>query len=255
MPGNAREPGRSVASRLLAVLAAFDDEHRHLGLTDIAQRAGLPLATAHRLIGELEGWHGLVRREDGRYEIGRRLWDLGLLASVQRDLRDVALPYLQDLHAATGETVHIAIREHNRALYIEMIARRNSAQVISRTGSLLPLHTTAVGKVLLAHAGPEVLRAATARLERVTPYSITEPGRLLRDLTEVRRRGYARTAEEMTYGAYSLAVPVGSPAGKVIAALGVVVDDPRRDLVRLVPVLQVAANGIGRSVPPGWSTD
>jgi DNA-binding IclR family transcriptional regulator len=253
MAGNTREPGRSVASRLLAVLAAFDAEHRRLGLTEIADRADLPLATAHRLIAELENWHGLVRGDDGRYEIARRIWDLGLLAAVQHDLREAALPYLQDVHVATGATVHLAIREHLHALYIERIAGRASAQVISRMGSLLPLHTTAVGKVLLAHAPPDVIWAASQDLERVTRYSIVEPGRLIREAAETRKRGYARTAEEMTYGAYSIAVPVGTDP--VIAALGVVSDDPRRDLVRLVPVLQVAARGISRTVPSGWRSD
>jgi DNA-binding IclR family transcriptional regulator len=248
--GNTREPGRSSASRLLAVLGAFDSGHRLLSLSEIAGRAGLPLATTHRLLGELAAWGGLVRREDGRYEIGRRVWDLGLLASLQHDLREVALPYLQDLHAATGQTVHIAVRDGTRALYVERVSGRSSAQVLSRTGTLLPLHTTAVGKVLLAHAPPDVVRAATRTLERVTPYSIAEPGRLLRELAEARRRGYARTAEEMTLGAYSVAVPVGEPA---VAALGVVLDSPRRDLIRLVPVLQVAAFGIGRSLPADWT--
>jgi DNA-binding IclR family transcriptional regulator len=252
MAGNAREPGRSVSSRLLSVLGAFDPDHRHLALSDIARRADVPLTTAHRLIAELENWQALNRRDDGRYEIGRRIWDLGLLAAVQRDLREVALPYLQDVHAATGETVQIAIREKTRALYVERVAGRTSAQVISRTGTMLPLHATAVGKVLMAYAPPEVVLQATNRPRRVTPYTIVEPGRLLRELAETRRRGYSRTAQEMTYGAYSVAVPVCADSGQVVAALGVVVDNPRRDLTRLVPGLQVAAHGIGRSLPSGW---
>jgi DNA-binding IclR family transcriptional regulator len=250
MAGNTQQPGRSVSSRLLAVLAAFDSGHRHLTLTEIADRANLPLPTAHRLVGELLDWNGLLRGADGRYEIGRRLWDLGLLAAVQQDLREVAGPYLQDVHEATRATVHLAIRVQTDVLYVDSVTGRSSAKVISRTGSLLPLHTTGVGKVLLAHAPAEVVRQAAGRLERVTAYSIVEPGRLLRDLADVRRRGYARTAQEMTLGAYSVAVPVGIDA--VVAALGLVVDDPRRDLIRLVPVLQVAARGIARALPPGW---
>ena len=82
MAGNTSEPGRTVSSRLLAVLAAFDAEHQQLTLSQVARRAGLSLTTAHRLVAELEAWQGLHRREDGAYEIGRRLWDVGLLAAV-----------------------------------------------------------------------------------------------------------------------------------------------------------------------------
>ncbi len=254
MAGNARVQGVSVASRVLAVLAAFDASHQRLTLTEIARRADLPLATAHRLVAEVVAWGGLRRCDDGGYEIGRRLWDIGILAAVQRDLREVALPYLQDLHAATGETVHLAVRDDLSALYVERIVARRSAQVLSRTGTRLPLHATAVGKVLLAHAPADVVRAALAAPRRVTAHTITEPGRLGRELAECRRRGWARTAQEMTLGAWSLAVPIRTGRGEtehgdVVAALGVVVARPSRDLARLVPVVTVAASGIGRSLP------
>jgi DNA-binding IclR family transcriptional regulator len=256
MAGNAREPGVSVASRLLAVLGAFDADHRQLTLSQIARRSGLPLATAHRLVAELELWGGLSREPDGGYQVGRRLWDVGTLARVERDLRDVAAPYLQDVHRTTGETVHLAVRDGGSALYVERVVARSSAQVLSRAGARLPLHATAVGKVLLAHAPADVVRAALTAPRRVTSRTITEPGRLNRELAECRRRGFARTAEELTPGAWSVAVPIAPDAaaeGQVVAALGIVVASPRRDLVRLVPVLEVAARGIGRSLPPGWA--
>lgn len=251
MAGNARRPGVTVTSRVLAVLGAFDAAHDRLTLSEVARRSGQPLATTHRLVAELTAWGGLARADDGAYEIGRRLWDVGTLARVERDLRDVATPYLQDVHRTTRETVHLAVRDGLHSLYVDRLVDRTTAQVLSRAGARLPLHATAVGKVLLADAPPDVVRTALADPARVTAHTITEPGRLHRELAGVRRRGFARTAEEMTPGAWSVAVPIGPP-GEVVAALGVVVTSPRRDLVRLVPVLQVAANGIARSLPPGW---
>jgi DNA-binding IclR family transcriptional regulator len=108
-----------------------------------------------------------------------------------------------------------------------------------------------VGKVLLAAAPPEVVELALRSPARQTRHTLVEPGRLRRELAEVRRRQYARTSEEMSAGAASLAVPVqverrGGPV--VVAALGIVVPPHRRDLPRLVPVLQVAARGIGREL-------
>lgn len=252
MAGNARTAGVPVAARVLAVLGAFDAAHQHLTLTDIARRADLPVPTAHRLVREIVRWGGLRRRDDGTYEVGRRLWDVGMLASVQRDLREVAVPHLQDVHRTTGETVHLAVRDGLQALYVERIIGRTSAAVLSATGVRLPLHATAVGKVLLSSAPDDVVQAALAAPRPVTPYTVTDPVRLAREFAECRRRGFARTAQEMTLGAWSVAVPVRSADGDVVASVGIVVATPRRDVVRLVPVLQMAARAVGRALPGGW---
>jgi len=237
-----------VTARALDLLGAFDTAHRRMTLTELAARAGLPMATAHRLVGDLAGWGALVRRPDGAYEVGHRLWTLGLLAPVQGELREVAAPFLQDLYAATGDTVHLAVREEGRALYVERLSGRASVPVVSQVGGRLPLHTTGVGKVLLAHAPPDVVRQVLGSLTRETRHSVVQPGRMAKELSEVRRRGYARTVEEMTLGACSVAVPVREVDGTVAAAVGVVVPSTRRDLVRLVPALQVAAHGITRNL-------
>jgi len=238
----------SVTSRALAVLGAFDAGHRRLTLSDLARRAGLPLATAHRLAGELQRWGALERADSGEYVIGRRLWDLGLLAPVQTGLREAAAPFLHDLYAATLATVHLAVRDGGEVLYLERLSGHASVPIVSKVGSRLPLHATGVGKVLLAYAPEEVLAAALGSLTRITPYTVTQPARLLDQLRRVRADGFATTAEEMTLGACSVAVPVRSPDGEVIAALGLVVPDLRRQQPRLVSALRVAAQGIGRTI-------
>jgi DNA-binding IclR family transcriptional regulator len=240
-----------VTSRALAVLDAFDSGSPRLSLSEIAERAGMPLSTAHRLLGELSEWGALERRSDGRYEIGRKLWDLGLLAPVQLELRQVAAPFLLDVHTATRDTVHLAVREGRSALYVERVSGRESVPVVSQVGSRLPLHATGVGKVLLAAAPDDIVDGALRALTRETRHTVVDPARLRREIGEVRRRGYARTAEEMSLGTLSVAVPVRTErAGMsaVVAALGLVVPSHRRDVTRLVPVLEVAARGIGRQL-------
>jgi DNA-binding IclR family transcriptional regulator len=103
--------------------------------------------------------------------------------------------------------------------------------------------------VLLAAAPDDVVDAALRSPSRATRHTVVDPRRLRRELAEVRRRGYARTAEEMSLGTHSVAVPVqveGTPV--VAAALGIVVPSSRRDVTRLAPVLEVAARGIGRQL-------
>lgn len=248
MAGNAAKPGLSVTSRALAILGAFDRRHRRLNLTDLAARADLPVATAHRLVGELVVWDALSRTGSGEYVIGRRLWDIGLLAPVQTGLRQIASPYLHDLYGATLATVHLAVRDGKQALYVDRLSGHASVPIVSTMGSRLPLHATGVGKVLLAHAPPDVQAEVLADLPRITPYTVSQPGLLRRQLDKVLEDDFATTVEEMSLGACSVAVPIRA-GGHVEAALGVVVPSLKRDRARLVSGLQVAARGIGRSIP------
>lgn len=251
MAGNTSAPGATVASRVLAVLGSFDDEHRVLTLTELAGRAELPVPTAYRLVGELVRWGALVRRPSGDYAVGRRMWDLGLLAPVQSGLRQAASPFLHDLYGATLATVHLAQRDGTQVLYLDRLSGHASVPVVSRIGSRLPLHATGVGKVLLAHAPDGVRAEVLANLTRVTAYTVTQPGRLREELRRVHRDGFAHTSEEMSLGACSVAVPITDRCGAVVAALGIVVADLKRDRPRLVAALQVAARGIGRSISTG----
>lgn len=247
MAGNTSAPGTTVASRLLAVVGAFDERHRSLTLSEIARRAEIPLPTAHRLVGELVGGGALQRRDDGRYVIGRLVWEAGLLAPVQGRLRQVAEPFLHDVYAATLATVHLAVRDGDEVLYLHRMQGRASVPIVSTVGTRLPMHCTGVGKVLLAHAPPDVSDRALARLTRITPHTITRPDVLRAQLDRIRRDGVATTSEEMSLGACSLAVPVVQASDDaVVASIGVVVATLKRDRQRLLGALQVAARGIGR---------
>lgn len=246
MAGNTGTPGATVTGRVMAVLGAFDERHRRLSLSDVARRAGLPPPTAHRLAGELVR-HGALARVGGDYVIGRRLWDIGLLAPVRSTLREAAAPFLHDLYAATLATVHLAVRDRDDVLYLDRLSGRASVPVVSNVGSTLPMHATGVGKVLLAHAPERVRRRVLGALTPVTPHTITRPAVLSAQLDRVRRDGYATTEEEMTLGACSVAVPVRD-RDEVVAAVGVVVRSLRRDRGRLTAALQVAAQGISRQL-------
>lgn len=206
------------------------------------------MPTAHRIAGELVALGALSRPDTGEYAVGRRLWDIGLLAPMQTDLREVASPFLHDLYAATLATVHLGVREGTKVLYVNRLSGNRSVPVVSKVGSRLPLHATGVGKVLLAHAPASVQVEVLASLQRITPFTVTQPSRLKAQLDRVLFEGYATTVEEMSLGACSAAVPIRGPDETVVAALGVVVPSLRRDRARLVSALKVAAHGIGRSL-------
>ena len=253
---SARPPhpaGPSVASRLFAILYAFAPGDSRLTLTEISRRARLPLPTTHRLVGELVRFGGL-EREDGRtYRIGVRLWELGSLSPFRGGLRELAMPYMEDLYEATHENIQLAVLADLEAMVIEKISGRVSVRIVTRVGGRLPLHATGVGKVLLAHAPPDVVRRITDQgLKRYTRWTIVDPGRLTADLAGVRERGYAATRDEMTEGAMSVGAPIFGPEQQVVASLSVVVATRSGDPERLAAPVRTAARGLSRQVVDFW---
>jgi len=239
---------KSVTARALAVLDAFDSKHRHQTLASISRRSHLPLSTTHRFVNQLVEAEALVRCSDGAYEIGSKLWSLGLLASVHADIREIALPYMEDIFKLGVDAVQIAVLDGLRCLIVDRIAGSRSMEVLSRPGVRLPLHATGVGKVLLANGNRELQEATLASLERITDATITDPKELRRQLNEVKLRGYATTKDELALGAISVAVPVRGYGGKVVAALGVVIPANQKDGSHLVPALKVTADGLSKKM-------
>lgn len=238
--------GQSVISRSLTILDAFDSDHRHLSLSDISRRSGLPIATAHRHVAELETWGALVKNSNSEYEIGGRIWKLGLLAPIQTELREVALPYMQDLFHVTRDNVQLAIRDGVQSFYVERIAGQKSYPILGKTGARLPLHTTAIGKVLLAFAPSDVVEKALGALTTETPNSITDKIRMKKELRAILADGYATTRDEMTVGASSIAVPIFDWNNRVIAGLGIVTQTGTHELKKWEPALKVVATSLSR---------
>ena len=239
-------PGRSATSRALSVLDAFDGGHHTLTLSEIARRSGLPVGTAHRLVGELCTARLLGRRPDGRYEIGARVWHLGLLAP-PTSLREVALPHLQDLVLSTGHTVHLAVLEGSRALIVERLAGSRTQPTRHSPGGYLPLHCTAVGKVLLAH-GPATLREEVLRAPaRYTPWTVTDPAAIRRQLDAILAAGHAQSAQEHRQGVWSVAMPVNG-RGRVVAALGLLAPLTAPRLAGALSPLAAAATAVSTSM-------
>src|SRR4051812_41399327 len=251
MAGHPTTPGRSVTSRALGILDAFHSGAPRLTLTEIAERSGTPLATTHRLLSELTDWGALNRRSDGRYEVGRKLWDLGLLAPVQLELRQVAAPFLHDLHTTIRDTVQLAVRDGLSALYVDPDLRARVGAGGQPGGHPAP---PACDRGRQGAPGRGAGRGGRRSAALAAPADAAHRRRARPDAAGTGRGPPAPVrppCEEMTLGAASLAVPVVAqrlPGTVVVAALGIVVPPRRRDLPRLVPVLEVAARGIGREL-------
>jgi DNA-binding IclR family transcriptional regulator len=240
---------RSVASKVVAILDAFQPGATEMSLNELSRRSGLATSTAYRHANELVEGGLLEPGQHGGYRIGLRLWEIGSLARRGLALRDLAAPYMLDLYEATHENVHLAVLDGYEALYILKTTGRRSVPVKAREARRLPLHATGVGKVLLAHAAPDVVDHVISRgLHGFTPHTIVVPETLRRTLADVRRKGYAYSAQEMTLGTMSVAAPIQDATGAVMAALSLVSRPSRPDVQRLAPAVRTAALGISREV-------
>jgi DNA-binding IclR family transcriptional regulator len=249
MAGNARDTGRSVTSRALDIIGTFDTTMVRQSLSQISRRSGVPVSTCHRMVQDLLAWGALERHEDGLYTVGGRLARIGMLAPVQRGLRQVSAPIMQDVLFATRQVVNLQVRDGDQALVLDRLAGTGVGSPVTTPGDRLPLHTSAGGKVLLAHAPSEIVQQILEELRPATPETSVSPESLERMLEHVRDRGFATTEGALSPGTYGLAVPVFDPSRRAIAALGVVSMTPMGTTMRqIVPVLQVASSAISRAL-------
>lgn len=236
------------AGKILAVLDTFTAERPEQSLSEIARRAGLPLSTGHRLVALLLAWGGLERTGPQGYRVGLHLWELGSLAPRGLGLREVAMPFLEDLYEATHQHVQLAVLDGLEALCVEKISGRGAVRIRTRVGGRLPLHASGVGQVLLAYAGPDLLdRLLEGELAAFTPRTVTDPGRVRAALATVRATGIAENVEEFSAGARSVAAPVRGVENSVVAALSIVLPADS-DARGLGAALRTAARGIGRGL-------
>jgi DNA-binding IclR family transcriptional regulator len=245
-PGLDDEAGapRSVLARAFALLEAFGPDDVELSLGDLCERTGLPKTTVHRLAGELVGFGALER---GRYglRLGLRLFALGERVPRHRRLRDLAMPFLEDLYVATNESAHLALLDGTDVLYLAKVTGHRSAATASVVGGRLPTHCTAVGKALLSCSSPRFVRDRVhAGLHRRTPWTLATPGALDRDLRATADRGFSVDREETRIGIVSIGAPIFGFDGEPVAAIAVA---GRTHAIRedaLAPIVREAARGI-----------
>jgi DNA-binding IclR family transcriptional regulator len=225
-PGPA-EPGRAapgldtVLGKTVAILQAFSLEQFSQTFADLQRSTGLPKATLHRLLGDLVAAR-LLDRVDGRYRLSMLVFELGMRASVERSLLEVAFPFLEDLYERTHELVHLGVREGSEVLYIAKVGGHQQAVSPSRIGGRMPLHATAIGKVLLAHAPPNVQAQVLERpLPRRCPRTITSAAVLRKQLETTSTTGTAYEYEESAVGIVCVAAPVVDGDGNILAAISV----------------------------------
>ena len=225
------------------VLRAFSRAGQELGVTELSRQLGLGKSTVHRLVTTLTAERLLERGSTpGRYRLGLVLYELGSRVTEHVDLHQAALPVLTTLRHETGEMVHVAVLDGLEVVYVERLESHNLLPIFRQVGHRLPAHWTSSGKILLAALPPDELSLRLAQWRPVaqTPWTITDKGRLLAELAEISRRGWAQNNEEGHLGIVSVGAPIRGRDGKVMAAVSVVGDSARmRTMMRRATTLVV----------------
>lgn len=242
------EENRSMLGRIVRILEAFTPAAPRLTVSELARRTGLPLATASRLVIQLTG-AGLLRRgDDGLIEMGLRTWELATRAQPAMGVREVAMPFVQVLHAAVGQHTQLGVLAGTSVMFLERLRSPGATTNITRVAGRLPLHLSSSGLVLLAYAPPELLDQVIegAPLAGPTRASITQPEELRRFVAKVRRDGYAFCPGFIYPGSTGLAAPLRS-GDQVVATVSLVV--PNDDRARTyLPALVECAHQISLSL-------
>jgi DNA-binding IclR family transcriptional regulator len=194
-----------------------------LGVTEVADRAGLPKSTAARLLATLVG-EGAVEQVPGdtSYRLGPRLITLSAGFSLARSLAAIARPMLTDLAEASGEAAGLALPDGDLVHYIDQVDTVQPVLVRDWTGARAPLHAVSSGQVLLAFRTPAAIERYLERpMERFTDRTLADADAVRERLREVRRRGYAWAIEEFDADISSVAAPIADASGEVIAAVHV----------------------------------
>ncbi|KDC94840.1 transcriptional regulator, IclR family, C-terminal domain protein [Bordetella bronchiseptica MBORD675] len=209
------------AMRLLDALAAQPEP---VTLKELSATTGLHASTAHRILNDLVVGRYVERVDNGLYQLGMRLLELGSLVKGRLNVREAAIGAMRSLHKQTGQTINLSVQQGDEIVYIDRAwSERSGMQVVRAIGGRAPLHLTSTGKLFLSTYDTRLVRAYALRtgLAGHTRNSLTELDRLERELALVRRHGYARDNEELELGVRCIAAGIYDDTGKLVAGLSI----------------------------------
>jgi DNA-binding IclR family transcriptional regulator len=241
--------------RGLQILHLFSNSSGGLTAKQVATASKLPVSTVHRFLANLVSAGFLNRDAEGTHCLGIACFSIGQAAAGQLDIRRLSLPYLRELNQQTRETVHLTVRHGLSAVYVEKLDSPEPLRIYSRIGASVPLHCTAVGKVLLAYLPPNEQQRVLPqlKLKRLTPNSVGNMQELKAELFRVRKNGYASDLEEHELHIRCVAAPIWDHTGTVQSSLSITAPAFRMPVSRLRQLApQIQAAGLKISAELGY---
>jgi DNA-binding IclR family transcriptional regulator len=223
----------SSVKKALKVLESFLSTQPELGLTEISRIVGSNKTSIYKILFTLTS-EGFVEKnpQNHKYRLGRKIMDLADHSLHRYDLREQASPFMQKLSEKIGEIIHLSVLDGNEIVYVDKKGEGQALTVSTKIGGRTPAHASAMGKVLLSSLSLEKLTAFISKnpLVRLTANTITDPAKLEKELTKVRKQGFAIDNEESFEGIKCVAAPIFDKSGNTIAAISASV--PRQRMGR-----------------------
>nr|WP_276561962.1 IclR family transcriptional regulator [Brevibacillus halotolerans] len=197
--------------------------HPHLTLAQLVELTDKPKTSVHRMVGSLEEMGFLRKDEEGRYALGLTFLQYGQLVSDRLDIRQIALPWMNQLREEMGEAVHLIMKDGLDAIYVEKLDTKHPVRLYTKVGRRSPLYAGACSRIILAFL-PDIEveeYLENVRFERIAKGTITNGKELLKKLEESRQNYYTISYSELENETVSVAAPIFDHRGKLIAGLSV----------------------------------
>jgi len=213
-----------VLNKTLSILEILLQQGSPMNMTEISERLEIYPSTIHRILDTLKYW-GYVEQDTHtqKYQLGLKVLELGMAKLHQMDLVREATPYLKELVKQCNETIHLGVLEEGEVMYLAKEESSQTIRMISYVGKRAPLHSTSLGKVLLAYIPEEERKKILENkgLPRLTENTITDKRKLEKELSKVREQGFALDREENEKDVRCVAAPIRNYQGEVIAAISI----------------------------------
>lgn len=238
--------------QMLDIVEHLAQNHRSYGITEIARALGITTNSAFRILRCLAERGYAETDEAGAYRLGTKFFTLGMQLSARFDLRRRARPHLERLCEQSGETVQIYVLQHDHALVLDCVTPPANAFIQVLPGSRMATHASAFSKAVLAFLPEDEARQRLPRkLAALTPHTITDKEKLLKEFAKIRAAGLAYDREEYMLGIYCIGAPVFDVNGVPVAGVGITglvsVSQPAKQAALEQAVLQ-CAEAISRDI-------
>lgn len=247
-------PVIQAVDRALKILDLFDEENTELKLTEISEKLSLHKSTVHALLRTLRKHRYIDQNpETGKYRLGMKLFERGSFVVQSLDIRVIGRECLFELSDRSGHTVHLVVLDGKEGVYIDKVEGKSGTTLYSRIGRRVPIHTSAVGKALVAFKNKEEISELLKDyvFQAHTTNTITSKEQFLKELDVVRRLGYATDKEENEQGVYCVAVPIRDHTGHVVYAMSMSVlaaNISEDGLDHIVDMLKESARKLSRQL-------
>ena len=249
------ETTSNAVERAFSILETVAESRNGLSNSDISRRLKVPKSSASYILRVMEKRGYLIRGDGGKYRLGLKIMSLSREQSAHVDVRQIAKPILEKfVEKSRMSEAHLAVLDNGRAVYVEKVEAENSfIKMDIWVGHRLPIHTTAIGKVLVAHLPEaEVIKILDMRgMEKKTRRSITDKKKFLRELEKVREYGFALDNEENSLNVRCLAAPIFNANGETVAALGTsttILQLDKSHLPKVVELVKDAARKVSQQI-------